>query len=205
MRGDPRHGEQEEATSRNTAPYVRCVRVAGDRHHHIQSQQMDILRVQLQIPAASVSPPHADGDRGGLRTDQVQGDPAQRRRRAGFNHQRQVQSIPAEFDILCQYRVWQRGTQLCAAVVRADDLHHNAAVHSGHFHADPRKAAPHPEVHRDDAHLPRGVVQHYGRGPVRPDRLPVCVRRHYVKRRKNHSTKYVFLSYNYGRITNDQI
>lgn len=153
---------------------------------------MDIRRVQFQIPAASVSPPHADGDRGGLRTDQVQDDPAQRRRRAGFNHQRQMQSVPAELDLLRQHRVWQRGTQLCAAFVRADDLHHNAAVHAGYFHPDSGKAAPHPEVHRDDAHLSRGVLQHHGRGPVRPDRLPVCVRRHYVKRRKKHSTKYGF-------------
>lgn len=189
MRGDPGHREGEEATARNAAPHVRCLRVAGDGHHHFQPQQMDIRRVQFQIPAASVSPPHADSDSGGLRADKMQGYPAQRYRRAGFNKQRQIQSIPVEFDILCQYRVWKRGTQLCAAFVRTDDLHHNAAVYPGYFHADSREAAPHPEVHRDDAHLSRGVVQHYGRGPVRPDWLLVCVRRHHVKRRKNHSTK----------------
>lgn len=92
MRGDPaRDREEEEAATRRDAPSaVSCHCLAGDRHHHLQSQQMDICRLQLQVPSAAVSSAHADSHSGGLRPDQAAGDLPQRGRRAGPDPQRKM-------------------------------------------------------------------------------------------------------------------
>ena len=91
MRGDSAgQGQEEEATRRDAPSAVSCYCLAGDGDHHLQPQQMDIRRLQLQVPPAAVSAAHADSHRGGLWADQAAGDPPQRSRRAGPDPQRQM-------------------------------------------------------------------------------------------------------------------
>lgn len=90
MRGDSARQRQEEATRRDAPSAVSCYCLAGDWDHHLQPQQMDIRRLQLQVPSAAVSAAHADSHSGGLRADQTAGDPPQRGWRAGPDPQRKM-------------------------------------------------------------------------------------------------------------------
>uniref|UniRef100_A0A8C6P3V3 Solute carrier family 35 member E4 n=1 Tax=Nothobranchius furzeri TaxID=105023 RepID=A0A8C6P3V3_NOTFU len=81
-------------------------------------------------------------------------------------------------------------TASAKSVVRTNDLHHHTALYPCHFGPDPGQAASHPQIHSHDAHLPGSILQHNGRGPVRPDWLFFCVCSNPAAGRQIHSAKH---------------
>uniref|UniRef100_A0A3B3X9T8 Uncharacterized protein n=1 Tax=Poecilia mexicana TaxID=48701 RepID=A0A3B3X9T8_9TELE len=54
----------------------------------------------------------------------------------------------------------------------------------------PNAKSPYHQIHGHDAHLPRSVLQHHGRSPVRSDRMLLCVCSDHVEGCQVHSAEH---------------
>uniref|UniRef100_A0A8D3BR32 Solute carrier family 35 member E4 n=1 Tax=Scophthalmus maximus TaxID=52904 RepID=A0A8D3BR32_SCOMX len=67
-------------------------------------------------------------------------------------------------------------------------IHHRGA---GEQDLTASAKSSHPQIHGHDAHLPGSLIQHPGGGPVRSDRLLLCVRCNHAEGRQVHSAEHL--------------